>query len=75
MYYKITVDNGHFPLVRDCSTAHEAFGCIEELSTGLLHNLPFDMDGIMENLMRMKNNDLSKTRVHGYTIERMEGEI
>lgn len=75
MYFKITVSNGDFPLTHECSTASQAFGCIEALSKGLLHDIPIDMDEILVVLARMKSDTLCSISAHRYHIERMEGEL
>lgn len=75
MHFKITVSNGHFPLEYRCSSAHEAYGCIEALSTGLLSHIEIDMDKIMETLVDMKSRKKLAINHHHYAIERMEGEI
>ena len=33
MYYEVMLDNGHYPMVYQCSTMHEAYGCLEELAS------------------------------------------
>lgn len=75
MHFKIIVLNGHFPLEHCCSTAYEAFGCIETLSTGLLHDIPIDMDDVMAQLIEMKKGQLVKACNRGYTIMRIDGEV
>ena len=74
MIYRITVDNGRFPLTCDCTTAHEALGCIEALTTGLLSNAPIDwnMDAIMNNLIEMKKGNMLRESNAWWAIERIE---
>lgn len=75
MHFKIIVSNGHFPLEYRCSTAHEAYGCMETLSTGLLHDIPIDMDRTMEELVSMKNGGLPRIENHRYSISCEDGEV
>lgn len=57
MKIRITVMNGKYPLSYECAAISEAYGCIDTLRTGLLHNIPIDMDGIMDSLVRMKDGN------------------
>lgn len=75
MHFKIIVSNGHYPLEYRCSTAAEAYGCIEALSTGLLQDVSIDLDEIMEMLVAMKTGKLLGTDRHKYKILRMDGEV
>ncbi|WP_157137112.1 hypothetical protein [Desulfosporosinus youngiae] len=70
--YRITVGNGHFPLTYECATARDAYGCMETLATGLLHNVPIDMDEIMETIINIKKEFSLGIVTHYYSIEKVE---
>lgn len=75
MHFKIIVANGHYPLEYRCSTAHEAYGCLEALSTGLLHDTPIDLDEIMRTLVNIKNGFQLSLNCYKYQVLILEEEI
>ncbi|MDF2656368.1 MAG: hypothetical protein K0R19_2842 [Bacillota bacterium] len=75
MHFKIIVSNGRYPLEYRCSTAAEAYGCIESLSTGLLQDVSIDLDEIMEMLVAMKTGKMRSTEQHKLSIFWAEGEV
>jgi hypothetical protein len=75
MHFKIIVSNGRYPLEYRCSTAAEAYGCIETLSAGLLQDVSIDLDKIMEKLVAMKTGNMRGTEQHKHRIAWVEGEV
>lgn len=73
-HYEITIDNGHYPLTRKCSTISEAYGCLVEVSTWASH-IHIDPDGIMELLVNMRSGKTLSHEAYGYRIAVKEGEI
>lgn len=74
MYYEVMLDNGHYPMVYQCSTMHEAYGCLEELASWV-PKIRVDLDLVMEQLVRMKNNKRGNFSAHGYQVTVREGEV
>ena len=72
MKIRITVTNGNYPLTRECSTISEAYGCMEALKTGLLHDISIDMDHIMIILVGMQEGDCLEVDYHRYAIKKIE---
>ncbi|WNX84396.1 hypothetical protein RWV98_17755 [Agathobaculum sp. NTUH-O15-33] len=73
-HYEITVSNGDYPLTYRCSTIAEAYGCLETLRTGLLHDREFDMDDVMELLVEMLHGKVLSHNCAGWSIGFCEGE-
>ena len=74
-HYEITVSNGDYPLTYRCSTIVEAYGCLERLRTGLLHELCWDMEGVMELLVEIRQGKTLSHSEHGWSIFIREGEV
>jgi hypothetical protein len=74
-HYEITLFNGSFPMVFKCTTATEAFGCMEQLAHGYLNAHQFDLDAIMSQLIEMKNGGLIGTECAAYSIRYIDGEV
>jgi hypothetical protein len=69
---RITVANGKYPLTCECATIGEAYACIDALRTGLLHDIPIDMDEIMSILVQMKDGGCLEFNTHRYAIEKLK---
>lgn len=74
-HYEITVNNGDYPLTYRCSTIAEAYGCLETLRTGLLHNRTFSMEGVMELLVEIRHGKVLGHSDYGWSIRVCEGEV
>lgn len=75
MHFEIVVKNGHYPLIYKCSTAHEAFGCIESLLRhGIIH-VTIDLDYIMKTLIEMKDEITLCHSNSSFNINYEEGEV
>lgn len=72
MAYKITVTNGTYPLTNVCPTIHDAYMCLETLSTGLLHDVPIDLDEIMAILVDMRKGAKLGFSTSRYAIQAVE---
>ena len=73
MYYEVMLDNGLYPLVYQCSTMHDAYGCLEELANWV-PKIQVDLDLVMEHLVRMKSDKRGSFSAHGYQVTAREGE-
>lgn len=72
-HYEIIVSNGDYPLRYRCSTTAEAYGCIDTLRTGLLHDRRLSMEELMEALVEMKRGELLSHAIVGLSINVREG--
>lgn len=73
-HFEILLFNGHYPLCYECSTIHEAYGCLEMLASWV-PGMHLDLDGIMEVLVSMK---IGPTRSHTsalFSITLKDGEV
>ena len=74
-HYEITVANGDYPLTYRCSTISKAYGCLETLRTGLLHNRTFSMEGVMELLVEIRHGKVLGHTDYGWSIRVCGGEV
>ena len=72
--YVVTIKNDDYPLTYRAKTITNAFMClIAAEQNHHLDNSPsfLDRDKLMEDLVRMKNNQLTKTEAIAYVLERV----
>lgn len=72
--YVITIKNGDYPLTYQAKSITDAFMCLIAAERNHhLDDLPsfLDRDSLMEDLVRMKNSQLTKTETAAYAVERV----
>lgn len=75
MHFEITIPNGSHPMVYRCTTATEAFGCMEDLASGYLQTALLNLDGIMEIIVDMARGKMICHQSHYYQIRMVVGEV
>lgn len=65
--YKVVIDNGMYPLSRDCDSIAEAYGCVIEQVSRTDH-VRIDPEKLMEILVQMKNGDTLELTGCGFRV-------
>lgn len=77
MHFEITIHNGSYPLTYKCTTATEAFGCIQQTINVLLNekHIDINLDKIMEYLVGMKQGGMISTENYIFSVRYVESEV
>lgn len=75
--YKITIANGNYPLSCTCNTIADVFECLRSIASWAPMRFIFRqqrecLDHLMENLVRMRRDEVSAIRCNGYSIDVLE---